>query len=319
MSTLHRWRAGAAAFAASGLLLACGGGSDGTSLNPSPPATPVSPLPQEPGAPALVNNVATDGYNWINYRRMQAGMPGVARNAQLDQAAQGHSDYQKANGAVGHDQQAGKPGFTGARLIDRLAAAGYTFPNANYAYGEVISAASSNTGFYMAEELITAVYHRFVIFEPKFKELGTGAATSASGYIYFTSDFAARGGYGPGIGGAKLATWPFDGQGGVAVNFFSDYETPDPVASANEVGYPVSVHADIDVALGVTSFTLRPRGGAELAVQLLKGGPGSATPPPSAAAIVPLAVLKARTVYEVNFSGTANGTAFTRNWSFTTR
>lgn len=313
MSALHRWRAGVAGLVAGWALLSCGGGSD------PPPAAPVSQLPQEPGAPSLSGNIPADGFNWINYRRVQAGMPAVAHNALLDQAAQGHSNYQNANGAVGHEQVAGRPGFTGARLIDRLGAVGYTFTSSNFAYGEVISAASSNTGFYMAEELITAIFHRFVIFEPTFKEAGTGAATSASGYIYFTSDFAARNGYGPGIGRGKLVNWPFDGQTAVPINFFSDYEAPDPVPNANEVGYPVSVHADIDVVLGVQSFTIRPRGGAELAVQLLKGSAGSATPPQSAAAIVPLAVLRAKTVYEVSFSGTVDGSAITRNWSFTTK
>lgn len=317
MITHQRWRIVLAGLAAACSLLACGGGGGGSASTPPGPQ-PTSILPQEPGAPAMVNNISTDGLNWINYRRAQIGMPMLIENAVIDRASQGHSDYQKANNTVTHDQTPGKPGFTGAHLLDRLNAAGYTFANASYAYGEVISASTSNSGFYMAEELITAIYHRFVIFEPKFKEIGTGAATTAAGYTYFTSDFAANNGYGPGLGQGGLVTWPVNGQTKVAANFFSDYESPDPVAGVNEVGYPVSVHADINAVLTVQSFTIRPRGGADLAVKLLSAGSDADTPR-SAAAIVPLAVLKANTTYDVSFSGTVDSVAVSRSWFFTTK
>ncbi|MES2149756.1 MAG: CAP domain-containing protein [Pseudomonadota bacterium] len=313
MSKIERWRNGMVGLATACALIACGGG--GTS---SAPVAAPSTLPQEVGAPALSNNISTDGLNWINYRRSQAGMPVLAHNSVIDKAAQGHSDYQKLNNVVTHDQTPGLPGFTGAHLLQRLNNAGYSFGSATYAYGEVISATTNNSGFFMAEELITAIYHRFVMFEPKFKEAGTGAATNASGYTYFTSDFAANNGYGPGLGRSVLVSWPFNGQTGVQANFFSDYESPDPVAGANEVGYPVSVHADIDVVLGVSSFTIAPRGGALLAVKLLAKASDAETPA-SAAAIVPLAVLKAGTTYDVNFSGTADGAAISKSWSFTTK
>jgi uncharacterized protein YkwD len=314
MGELKRWRTGVAGLMAGWALLACGGGGSDSAVPP-----PVSTLPQEPGAPVQLNNISVDGLNWINYRRAQVGMPTVTRNSLIDRAAQGHSDYQKANSVVSHDQIAGKPSFTGIKLLDRLTGAGYSLGTTGYAYGEVISAANSSSGFYMAEELITAIFHRFVIFEPKFKEIGTGSATSNAGYTYFTSDFAASNGYGPGIGRGKIVNWPYDGQVKVATNFFSDNEAPDPVPNVNEVGYPVSVHADINVVLGVTSFTIRPRNGSNLQVQLLKSTAGSATPPPSAAAIVPLSVLKANTVYDVTFNGTTDGVPITRSWSFTTK
>ena len=81
------------------------------------------------------------------------------------------------------------PALPASRQGDRMLAAGYVYNKSSYAYGEVISATSSNSGFYMAEELITAIYHRFVMFEPKFREIGTGAATTAAGYTYFTDQF----------------------------------------------------------------------------------------------------------------------------------
>lgn len=324
MSYAPRWRTIVAALGAALALAACG---DGVSETPDSPivggGTAVAPNPAAPeptvtpgaNAPALSGNIALDGRNWINYRRSQIGVPAVTQNAQIDNAALGHSEYQRINNLMSHDQEPGRQGFTGADLGDRLAAAGYTLDrNRGFAYGEVISGTNNRSGFFMVEELITAIYHRFVVFEPMFRELGTGVATSASGYNYFTADFASRNGYGPGIARGTIVTWPFNGQTGVPANFFSNTEQPDPVPDRNEVGYPVSVHANLDATLAVTSFTVRPRGGA--ALQVLRVDPlGSKT----AASIVPLLPLRAATTYEVEFTGTVNGAAVTRAWSFTTR
>ena len=303
------------------LLTACGGGgSDSGGTPPASTATPGPQLVQEAGAPAMSGNIATDGYNWINYRRSQVGLASLARNSLIDTAAQGHSDYLKANNTVSHDQVAGKPGFTGATLADRFVKAGYSLNRANsYAYGEVIAGATNNSGFYLAEELITAIYHRFAIFEPIFKEAGTGAATGNGGYAYFTADFAANNGYGPGLAAGQVVTYPVANQARVATSFSSNNEEPDPVPNQDIVGYPISVHANINDVLGVTAFTVRQRGAAsDLTVLLLQRATDPQTPL-SAAAIIPLAPLAASTTYDVSFNGRVNGTAVTRSWSFSTR
>src|SRR5205823_11634691 len=169
----------------------------------------------------------------------------------IDQAAQRHSDYQRVNG-ITHTEDPTKQGFTGATLDKRMNAAGYTFGGAN-AIGEVIAASTSTSGFYNAEELITAIYHRFVIFEPVFKEIGSGAATATGGYTYFTADMAANNGLGQGLARGTVVTWPFSGQTQVTPNFFSDQEEPDPVPDkgVNEAGYPTSVHANMSSTLSV--------------------------------------------------------------------
>jgi len=327
MSNLQRLRSVVAGCAASIMLVACGGGSSSTTSTTTPTvandtgnaggSSGTTTTTTDPSAPALTGNIATDGLNWINYRRSQAGVAQLTRNSLIDTAALGHSNYQKTNNVVTHVQTAGNAGFTGASLADRLAQAGYVFnTNASRAYGEIISATSNGSGVYMAEELITAIYHRFVMFEPIFKELGSGAATTSAGYTYFTTDFAANNGYGTGISG--IVVWPYSGQTSVAPNFFSDYESPDPVPNQNEVGYPVSVHANINATVTVQTFTIQPHGGSVLSVRLLSHA-GDTETPASAAAIVPLAPLKAATVYDVAFSGAVNGVAVTKSWSFTTK
>jgi len=310
------WRILPASLLMALLLAACGGGGNADAPVVSGPGTTPTPPAQEPSAPALTGDNARDGYNWINYRRSLLGLSVLTRNSRIDVAAQGHSVYQRVNNTITHDQTRGLPGFTGVTLLDRLTAANYTLTG-TYAFGEVISATSNNSGFYQVEELITAIYHRFVIFEPVFREVGTGASATNSGYNYFTADFAVTGGY-SGLGGGRFIVYPANNQAGVPTNFFSDTESPDPVPGQNEVGYPISVHADIDNNVTVQNFTVAPRGGTALNVRLLSNANDSVTSR-SAAAIVPLAPLRAATTYDVSFSGTVGGVGVTRSWSFSTK
>ena len=315
IASLSRWKHSLPALLAVALLSACGGGSggDNSSLSTS---TPAGQLTQEPGAPALSNNIATDGFNWFNYRRGQTGLASLARNSLIDNAALGHSNYLNLNNTVAHEQVLGKPGFTGVNLGDRLAKAGYVVTTLQ---GEVIAGAANTSGFYLAEELITAIYHRFVIFEPLFKEGGAGAAVNNSGYAYFTTDLAGNSSYGPGLPAGQIVAYPFSGQQKVAVSFSSDNESPDPVPNQDVVGYPISVHANYGAVLNVATFSVRQRGSAtDLSVRLLRSDSDAHTPV-SAAAIIPLAPLTAATTYDVSFIGKVNGANLTRNWSFTTR
>ncbi|MBI1891334.1 MAG: CAP domain-containing protein [Burkholderiales bacterium] len=299
-----------------GLVSACGGGDSGSSGS-SLQAGPGSSGAGELNAPQASGNTATDGLNWTNFRRQQLGLSVLARAPRIDAAAQGHSDYQRLNNVITHEQAQGKPGFTGVNLLDRLTAANYHFTQNAYAYGEVISASGNASGANASEDLIAAIYHRFVMFEPRFREAGAGAATGSSGYTYFTLNLAADG-LGQGLARGQFVVYPADGQSNLPVNFFSDNETPDPVPDRNEVGYPVSVHANVDAEVVAGNFTIRPRGGDVLAVRRLTRGEDANTPR-SVAAIVPLAPLRPGTTYDVQFTGAVDGISATRNWSFTTR
>jgi len=320
MSKTHPAKNLIAACIAAIALAACGGSdSDSTSGNSgSSGATSTGFSGQDASAPVLTNSVATDGFNWINYRRTQAGVGALTRNNLLDRSSQAHSDYQRLNNTVTHDEQANKPGFTGATVEDRVQAAGYKLVR-NYASGEIIAATTNNTGFYMAEQLVTAIYHRFVMFEPLFKDMGAGAASTSANYVYFTTNLGATNGYSPGLPSHNIVSWPFDGQTGVETTFASNYEEPDPVPDINEVGYPISVHANLTETIAVQSFTVRARGGADLRTRLLVKGQDANTTMASVAAIVPLAPLAARTTYDVSFTGTVGGAAVSKTWSFTTK
>jgi uncharacterized protein YkwD len=319
-SKMHPAKTIAAAFITALALAACGG-SDSGSANGASGATSGTSTGfsgQDASAPVLTNNVANDGFNWINYRRAQAGVGALARNNMLDRSAQAHSDYQRMNNTVTHDEDPAKPGFTGATVEARVQAAGYTLVR-DYASGEIIAATTNNSGFYMAEELVTAIYHRFVMFEPLFKDMGAGSATGSGNYIYFTTNLGATRGYSAGLVSHTIVSWPVDGQTGVQTTFSSNLEEPDPVPDIDKVGYPISIHANLTETVAVQSFTVHPRGGANLVTRLLVKGQDPNTSMSSVAAIIPLAPLAANTTYDVSFTGTVSGTAVSKTWSFTTK
>lgn len=312
-------------------LVACGG--SGTEGN----VTAASALVQQ-------TDTATDGLSRFNAWRKAIGLPELVRHPLLDKAAQGHSDYQAINGVISHYQIEGRAGFTGVCLGDRsndancisgkptrLATAGYEFENEDrHAFGEVISKTADASGAQAAEALIAAIYHRFVIFEPMFKDVGVGAAAAGTGPTYFTTNFAADG-LVPVLAAGHFVVYPHDQQTGVRRSFRSDEERPDPWPcpqdaagqctgpNPNEVGYPVSIHTNATSAIEVHSFTLRPDGGSNVEVRNLWHGVDPATSTRSAAAIVPRFPLAPNTRYEARFSGRVGGIAVTdHTWTFTT-
>lgn len=272
---------------------------------------------QEANAPQASGDVASDGLAWIAYRRQQAGLGVPVRDARIDQAALGHANYQQLNNVVSHDQDPAQPGFTGATPSDRLRAAGYPLAAEASADGEVIAATASPDGFAAAEGLLGAIYHRYLMLLPQFDRVGAGSARRDGGYTWLTVNFVASS-EPPRLGSGRLVLWPTPGQDQVRPNFFSDQETPDPVPGIDEVGYPVSVHADIDARVRVDRFVLRDPEGTEVPVRRLVHEEDASTPA-SAAAILPLSPLRAGSRYEAEFSGTVDGLAVQRRWSFSTR
>jgi hypothetical protein len=329
------------------LLVSCGGGGSSDSAAPAGPSAQTQQLAQLAQAPSFTGDTATDAVNWFNFRRQQvvAGA-GLTENLSLNRspaialAAQRHADYQRLNGSpsdpITHSETAGKPGFSGVDVPNRLNAAGYTL-SGGYAFGEVISYMGDPSGFVGAEELITAIYHRFVIFEPLFRDAGAGAAKDSIGATILNVNFGSHNGLPSGLGAGNHIVYPVPGQQGIPVAFGSDTESPDPVPNANIVGYPISLQTNGTECVTTTSFTVTPRSGSQLPVRLLTfatdtGSSSDPHPTPlSAAAIIPLSPLTANTAYDVTFSGSisaidsngtgcvGNGTPFTHAWSFTTQ
>lgn len=330
MTKSHRCLTLLAAASLSLILAACGGGGSDSSPASTAPSAASQQLAREPGAPQFTGNTASDGFSWFNFRRQQMGLAAVARSTAIDTAAQGHSSYQAINNITTHDEDPLKQGFIGREgcpvnypvAESRMQRAGYVFTT-RYACGEVISAMSDASGFSAAEALITAIYHRFVIFEPMFRDAGAGAAAVASSRTYFTTNFGTTNGFGAGLASGKVAVYPYPNQQQLPTSFDHDTEEPDPLPETQYsgviVGYPISVHANITSTIGVTTFTVS-QGGTALPARLLSkatdpGNIGSSI----AAAIIPYAPLAPATTYDVRFIGQVDGLPVDRAWSFTTR
>lgn len=153
MMPRHVRAAGAlAAWIAALVASGCGGGGGDTDSS-SPTA-----------APAISVNSATYGagspqrlaYDQLNAARLRCGFGLLAQSAPLDQAAAAHANYMSLNGELGHGEDPGKPGFTGATVLDRALAAGY----APRAVGEDLSGASGgSTAADAVRSLMAAPYH----------------------------------------------------------------------------------------------------------------------------------------------------------------
>ncbi|MFN3534522.1 MAG: CAP domain-containing protein, partial [Desulfatiglandales bacterium] len=102
----------------------------------------------------------------INYHRELAGLPKVSLNEKLSSAAQAHADYLNINGYVGHDEDPGEEGFTGQYAQNRAEHFGYDWGSV----GEVIS--FGYTASDGVDALMAAIYHRFIILNPDFLEVG---------------------------------------------------------------------------------------------------------------------------------------------------
>ncbi len=299
--------------ATAALLSACGGKDP----RPDPDAAQLSAAEAGAGAPAPTGDVAADGVRWLNFRRAQAGMPALRRDPQLDLAAERHANYQQLNDVVTHDEDSSKAGFVAVTASERLRAAGFPLLTTSFADGEVIAANGVPDGFAAVEGLLSAIYHRYVVLEPMFNAVGAGAAHRNGSFHWLTMNLVGIKGS-TGIAKGSIAVWPLPSQTKVRTNFFSDQETPDPVPQADEVGYPVSVHANMNTMLRVDRFTLSEPDGKPVEVRQLDAA-GDTDTPSSTAAIIPLQPLRSGTTYSVSFAGRVDGQAVERRWQFTTR
>ncbi|AYN42807.1 sigma-70 family RNA polymerase sigma factor [Streptomyces dangxiongensis] len=139
----------------------------------APPQTQPAPAPAPAGTVAQV--VAL-----VNKERAAAGCGPVTEDAQLDKAAQGHSDDMAARGFFDHTNP------DGAGPGERITAAGYRWST----YGENI-AQGQQTPQAVMDSWMHSPGHRANILNCSFKNLGVGVH-NGSGGPWWTQDFGAR-------------------------------------------------------------------------------------------------------------------------------
>ena len=274
----------------------------------APSATPgttasSSPAPSAAGSTSgTKSNAASDMLRVHNALRAAIGAPTVRSDDRVTAAAQHHAEYLAQAGAIGHDETAGQPGFTGASVRDRLAAQGYADATAS----EV--AASSDSGTEDVAYLWDLPYHRLGLMHPHTAVAGWGHAeigghTATVGVLVF--DFAAA--------APDRVRSPAEGQR-VPRSWAGD-ETPDalPAGAARPAGYPVMV-----VYSGAKSVDLRS---ARLTDESGREVPTFTVPQiyeRDYAAVVPTAPLAAGARYRVRFDLSVAGADVIDEWEFET-
>lgn len=333
----------AAAFALAG----CGGGGGGAdsapppvSNNPVPPVTPAPPVATV--QPAALQTAAKSTYaagsseevafNKLNAFRAAQGLGPLLQNANIDIAVKNHAAYVTTNqsGADPHKEESGKPGFTGATVTDRVRVAGYA---ADWAT-EVIafSTMRGNPDLSAIDNLANTVYHRASMMYQGMTHVGIAPESETSPLYVNIAVIKPQTNAGDYVG-----VYPANNQTGIWLTH--SVESPNPFYlemdmtqenMCTKTSAPMSVTSEASTTLSVTSFTVTEEGQtAPLDARIITKASSEQDKvylTPNVAFLVGKAPFKANTKYNVTFvgkatgaaTGTTNGLAIEKKWSFTT-
>lgn len=306
--------------AATLVVAGCGGGSGGGSSAPTttpvvetpvvvtPVVTPAAIVTSAP--PSTYTGRLLDAYQTINQNRLACGFGALAQNGKLDTSANAHAAYLTANGLGStHDEIVGRPGFTGATVAARVAAAGYSGQS-----GEAVDVSSGATasGLSLVSGFLTAPYHAIGMLHG-WRDVGLSLTSGTIVINYGLADGV------PLQSSSAIRTWPCDGMAGVPFGGAGETPTPFPNRPRDfNWGTPIIVVAS--GSLRITSATLTgPSGSVPMAAIYADG---QASDPNgfckgSVACVIP-ELLNQNTKYDVSITGTVNGGAFERRFSFST-
>lgn len=327
------------------LLAACGGGGGSPSASGTIPApggsgqaTPAGAQGSGGGSTAAPTPSYARGseelaaFEFLNVERGRCGFGVLAQNAKLDAAAKAHADYQLVNDLFSHveDAVAHPSGFTGATMVDRYAFQQYT--NLGGAVDEIsgITGSADKIGFGVEgmRNLLNAPYHLQGLMSGM-RESGVAVRSSvdtgtATPRVLLQWNGAYARDAGPQLlRGDDVFTYPCEGASGVDRQLTN--ESPEPVPGRNLRASPLG-----------TSVYVATRTGNVLAVtaasmtNMRTSAPVSVRPPVTAgsdpqqsygrneAYVAADAPLDANTPYQVTITGSNNGAAFTRTFTFTT-
>ena len=327
------------------LLSACGGGSDVDPALPPPAGQAASTNPSIVTAMATPptyspNSEELAAYQLLNAERGRCGFGLLASSAPLDSAARAHADYQIINSLNSHLEDAGRfpEGFTGTTPAARVRAQGYTDLGGvtdEFAFFTSSDAMLPKRGIGVLgiRALLNAPYHLNGLMSG-FRDVGVAVRSrddTGKGqpgvFVQINAAFTASAG--PQLlGRSDVQTYPCEGTG--SVNPQLSNETPNPVPGRDLRTTPLGSTVYIAVRegnrLAITRAAMTQAATGESV--LLRTPITSANDPygpcltgcfgPHQAYVVPDAPLRPETAYTVMLSGTNNGMAFSRNFTFST-
>jgi hypothetical protein len=313
----------------------CAGGATKTSIVSQADAdaqcaAPASVVTSIPAATYFAGSEELAAYTLLNSERARCGFGLLVQNGQLDASARASADWLTLNNYNGHIQVSGTPGFTGVTNQDRNATAGYVSSNSWESWADVSGTnAKTGEGQLGVRGLLIAPYHMASMLSDA-KDVGVSirnATDSASTYgprVISMFELSYKDSNGPQVLDASaVVTFPCDGSTQVQPALTG--EDPNPVPGRNLASAPLGSSLYIAVrrnnTLVVSSASL---------VKVATGAPVVLRPVVSAgndpyglyrsheAYIAPEAPLSANSTYQATVTGTNNGVAFSRTFSFTT-
>ena len=320
---------------------------------PAPSPAPVNPsLVTSVTAPTYAGGTVEKGaWDVLMRERAACGFGLVQQDTRFDTASQAHAFHLAKNSAErnvfyhGHFEDPSLPYFIGNSPTDRLVANG--FPSigtssaedldaqrASYVAGSQmpIITLSEAQGSASTRRLLTTVYHLLgVLHEGRFGGVGSDYQMSSvvQGNTTFTVEnyrFGVMTGAFSSpqlLGTGNLATYPCGGATAASANWQPVLESPAPfpeiTSTSTHYGTPVYFKADPGSSLVVSTATVtRVSTGASVALrQMTKANDPNAIIKDNEVFIVPTSPLVVGAAYDVSASGTLNGVAFTRTFTFT--
>ncbi|MEK3726158.1 S-layer homology domain-containing protein [Paenibacillus sp. FSL H8-0034] len=200
---------------------------------------------------SVINQQKESAIRYLNEMRQAVGVQPLQQNDKLDKASQAHSNYLNsfsqqqilAMGLDAHNELAGQTGFTGISPQERMLAFGYI----NSQWGAFIQ--SGETIAFMANDnnaavrsLLDAPYHRIVLLDPNYSEVGVGINVEGPGLSTVINPGSTN------VDEDKYSLsqvyYPYPNQTDVPRSWFAA-EFPNPLrphAKENTVvGYPISI------------------------------------------------------------------------------
>ena len=330
-------------------LSACGGGSSESSVSaaatPSKVAMPASPNPSTVASVSAAQAYPSGSeelaaYTLLNAERNRCGFGLLAASAPLDAAAKAHADYQIINSLNSHLENARQfpEGFTGTDPQARVKAQGYSDLGAvtdEFAFFSFSGTAQPKRGIgeLGIRGLLNAPYHLNGLMSG-YRDVGMAVRSNEDigrgmRGIFVQINAAYKAAAGPQLlGSTSVQTYPCEGTTGV--NRQLTNETPNPVPGrdlrTNPLGSTIYIAAREGNRIVITSAAMTQAATGEAVV--LRTPVTEANDPfgpcqsgcfeSHQAYVVPDVPLQPNTAYSVSVSGTNNGSAFRRNFIFST-
>jgi len=245
----------------------------------------------------------------LNRERSRLGLGELARQPQLDKAAQAHAEHLARHRRATHAQQREEAGFLGSMPWDRARAHGYGLGQAGVVAEAFVVGISNVDAALM--QLLSGPYHRHILLSARAADLGIGLSDQPGLVMEFGAARAAP------QTAPDWLLWPSPAQEDVPAQ--ACCERPRP-AGLDRFGMPVSVYAPPGRVLKVLRFELfeEPSGRPVEALLLNAENDPWLKLHRNLAYLVPRLPLLPGGRYRVEFEGEAGALKLQRSWSFDT-